>query len=139
MTSGVISSGSVTLTIPSGYTDTIEFGIAPEISFTTLPIEAKSNEQSTIGETKQGITVSLGLFNTGHLEVRQKGLTEWTECVPRENTSPTGTEEPLFTGTTDQLKIPGERTIDLQYEFRQRLPSPLGVSHIGVKMNVSSV
>ena len=139
LTSGVISSGSVTLTIPSGYTDTIEFGIAPEISFTTLPIEAKSNEQSTIGETKQGITVSLGLFNTGHLEVRQKGLTEWTECVPRENTSPTGTEEPLFTGTTDQLKIPGERTIDLQYEFRQRLPSPLGVSHIGVKMNVSSV
>ena len=136
--SGVVSSGSVTLNT-EGVEGWLEFGLNPDVEITTLPIEAKSNEQSTIGEQKQGITVNLGLFNTGHLEVRQKGLTDWQECVLRENTSPAGTEEELFTGTTEQLKIPGQRVVDLQYEFRQRLPSPLGVSHIGVRMDVSSI
>lgn len=138
LSTGVVTDGSVTLDV-TGASGIIEFGLNPEVTLTTLPIEAKSNEQSTIGEQKQGVTVNIGLFNTGHLEVRQKGLTEWSECVLRETTNPTGVEASLFTGTTEQLKIPGQRVVDLQYEFRQRLPSPLGISHIGVRMDVSSV
>lgn len=135
--SGTVSSGSVTFNnVPE---DTIEVGVAPIVEFRPLPIESKDEETSTIGEKKQGSRLHIGLFNTGHLEVRQTGLSTWQEIPLRSVSDPSANEKSLFTGTTDQFNIPGQRTIDLQYEFRQRLPAPLGVSHIGVKLDISSV
>jgi hypothetical protein len=139
ISSGTVSSGSVTFDLGGFFTGTLEIGVAPVVEMRTLPIEVKDAQTSTIGEKKQGSTIHLGLYNTGHLEVRQYGFTKWEEVPLRSVDDPSAAEKSLFTGTTDQFKVPGNRVVDLQYEFRQRLPSPLCITHLGVKLDISSM
>jgi hypothetical protein len=139
VSSGVVTSGSVTFEFGTTFSGTVEIGLNYDVEFRTLPIEIKDAQNSTVGEKKQGVTVHLGLFNTGHLEVRQVGLDTWVDVPLRKVTDPSADDKNLFTGTTDQFKVPGQRVVDLQYEFRQRLPSPLCLSHLGVKLDISSV
>ena len=134
--SGVVSGNEFTLDINTGY---FELGLAPDVNFTIFPLESAQKEQSSIGHFKQAVTLHLGLFRTGHLEVKQTGLDEWEEVPIRSITDLTANDKDLYTGATREFKVPQQKAIDLQFDFRQRLPSPLGISYIGAKLDISSM